>query len=220
MKIALAASLGITALALSFCLGTNAFAQDSVVVTKSIITTQPDVLITTINTRRTELDKLYADALAQNLLAEADKALLRAELDRIAAEEAAAKSLTGVAASSKVVILARDIDTVGERFNIVMKKPVFVPIVEGSHFTIVEGQVVELDDVAKRRWDLEGKISKYYMENKISSSEANKLRGRLDLIATQEAGMRSDGNLDLKEGRILYNEFDKVGSELDSAAKK
>ncbi len=219
MRISTAASLGITAIALSLCLGTGAFAQSSVVVTKTITTTEPNVLITTINTRRSELDKLYADALAQNLLDEANKSLLRAELDRIAAEEAAAKALTGVAASSKVIILARDIDTLGERFNIVLKKPVFVPIVEGSHFTIVEGNVVELDDIAKRRWDLEGKISKMYLENRISATEANNLRSRMDLIATQEAGMRSDGNLDLKEGRILYGEFDKIGSDLDHKAK-
>lgn len=219
MRISVAATLGITAVALSLCFGAGAFAQDSVVVTKTITTTQPDLLFGTITTRREQLNKLYADALAKKLLAESDQTLLRAELDRIAAEEAAARSLTGVAASSKVVILARDIDTLGERFNIVMKTPVFVPIVEGSHFTIVEGNVVELDDVAKRRWELEGKISKMYLENRISATQANNLRGRMDLIATQEAGMRSDGNLDLKEGRILYGEFDKIGSDLDHQAK-
>jgi hypothetical protein len=219
MRIKFAATLGITAVALALSMGVGAFAQDSVVVTRTITTTEPGVLFGTITTRREQLNKLYADALAQNLMAEAERNLLKAELDRIAAEEAAAKALTGVAASSKVVVLARDIDTLGERFNIVLKKPVFVPIVEGSHFTIVEGKVVELDDVAKRRWDLEGKISKYYLENKISASEANKLRSRMDLIATQEAGMRADGNLDLKEGRVLYGEFDKIGSDLDSAAK-
>jgi len=219
MRTRLAATLGITAVALTMAFGNvSAFAQDTVVV-KTITTTEPGVLIGTISTRREELNKLYADALAANLMAEAEKNLLKAELDRIAAEEAAAKALTGVAASSKIVVLARDIDTLGERFNIVLKKPVFVPIVEGSHFTIVKGTVVELDDVAKRRWDLEGKISKYYLENKISASEANKLRSRMDLIATQEAGMRADGDLDLKEGRTLYSEFDKIGSDLDSAAK-
>jgi len=218
MRTLLAASLGITA-ALTLGMSTGALAQDSVVVTRTITTTDPGMLFGTITTRREELNKLYADALAQNLLAEAEKNLLKAELDRIAAEEAAAKALTGVAASSKIVILARDIDTLGDRFNIVLKKPVFVPIVEGSHFTIVEGKVVELDDVAKRRWDLEGKINKLYLENRISASTANNLRSRMDLIATQEAGMRADGNLDLKEGRILYNEFDKIGSDLDDASK-
>lgn len=218
MRILLAASLGITA-ALTLCMSTGAFAQDSVVVTRTITTTDPGMLFGTITTRREELNRLYADALAQNALAEAEKNLLRAELDRIAAEEALAKSLTGVAASSKVVILARDIDTLGDRFNVVLKKPVFVPIIEGSHFTIVEGKVVELDDVAKRRWELEGKINKFYLENRISASTAKNLRSRMDLIATQEAGMRADGNLDLKEGRILYGEFDKIGSDLDKAGK-
>lgn len=218
MRILLAASLGITA-ALTLCMSTGAFAQDSVVVTRTLTTTDPGMLFGTITTRREELNRLYADALAQNALAEAEKNLLRAELDRIAAEEALAKSLTGVAASSKVVILARDIDTLGDRFNVVLKKPVFVPIIEGSHFTIVEGKVVELDDVAKRRWELEGKINKFYLENRISASTAKNLRSRMDLIATQEAGMRADGNLDLKEGRILYGEFDKIGSDLDKAGK-
>ncbi len=219
MRISVAATLGITAVAVTLCIGTGAFAQDSVVVTRTITTTQPDVLFSTISTRREELNKLYADALAKKLLAESDQALLRSELDRIAAEEAAARSLSGVAANSKVVVLARDIDTLGERFNVVMKQPVFVPIVEGSHFTIVEGNVVELDDVAKRRWELEGKINKMYLENRISSTQANRLRNRMDLIATQEAGMRADGNLDLKEGHILYDEFDKIGSDLDHEAK-
>lgn len=216
MRILLAASLGLTA-ALTLCMSTGALAQDSVVMTRTITTTDPGMLFGTITTRREELNKLYADALAQNALAEAEKKLLRAELDRIAAEEEVAKAMNGVAASSKVVILARDIDTLGDRFNIIMKKPVFVPIVEGSHFTVVEGKVVELDDIAKRRWDLEGKINKMYLESKISSSTANKLRSRMDLIANQEAGMRADGDLDLKEGRILYSEFDKIGSDLDDA---
>lgn len=219
MRISVAASLGITSFALSLILSAGASAE-TVVKEQYISTYDPGVLVTTITTRRSQLDKLYADAVAKNLLEQADRDLLRAELDRIAAEEAIAKTLQGSLASSKVVILARDLDTIGERMNIVLKQPVFVPIVEGSHFTIMEGKVVELDDVAKRRWELEGKISKFYLEHKISADQANSLRKRMDIIASTEAGMRSDGDLDLKEGRTLYTEFDKVGSDLDHDAKK
>ncbi|MBA3994974.1 MAG: hypothetical protein C0469_15755, partial [Cyanobacteria bacterium DS2.3.42] len=65
MRISVAASLGITAVALSLCMGTCAFAQDTVVTTRTITTTQPNLLFGTISTRREELNKLYADALAK-----------------------------------------------------------------------------------------------------------------------------------------------------------
>lgn len=219
MRISVAASLGITSFALSLILSASASAE-TVVKEQYISTYDPGVLVTTITTRRSQLDKLYADAVAKNLFEQADRDLLRAELERIAAEEAVVRTLQGSLASSKVVLLARDLDTIGERMNIVLKQPVFVPIVEGSHFTIMEGKVVELDDVAKRRWELEGKISKFYLERRISADQANSLRKRMDVIASTEAGMRSDGDLSLIEGRKLYGEFDKVGSDLDHDAKK
>lgn len=176
--------------------------------------------ITTITKRREELDKLLTTAVTSGSLSPEKRDMLRAELDRVAQEEAAIGGSKAQAANSKVIGLARSLDDVGAELNIVLKRDVTTPLVQGSHFSVVSGEWIELDDVAIRRWDLEGRVAKLLAAGRITQIQANDIRKQMDVIAERESGMRADGDLDFKESRVLYTDFDKIGRRLESLSKK
>ena len=80
------------------------------------------------------------------------------------------------------------------------------PIIAGSHMTISNGEIVELDDVSVRRSDLEARIAKDYLQGRLNSDQANRLRQEMNAIETLEATFRGQhpGDLTLKESRMFY----------------
>lgn len=189
--------------------------------TVTLTATPQSVFITTISKKREKLNGLLADAVTKGMLSPAQQDELRAELDRVAKEEATiAGAGNDAKANSKVVGLARSLDDVGTKLNIVFHSEVTVPLIQGSHFAVVSGQWVELDDVAIRRWDLEGRISKLLADNKVTLDQVKQLRAQMDAIGDRESAMRADNNLDFKESRILYQDFDRVGRKVEDLEKQ
>ena len=84
----------------------------------------------------------------------------------------------------------------------------------------MSGDWIDIDDIAMRRWDLEGRIAKAVDEGRLSRENAAQIRKTLDTIGEKENGMRADGDLDVKESRILYTEFDRVASQIDRMSKR
>lgn len=147
----------------------------------------------------------------------ADRAdAMKAELRRIA-DETGSNTIT----YSGAVMAAQDLDLIGTQYRtIVTSAPVFVPIIAGSHFTIYNGQVLQLDDLLVRRADLECRIAKDLLQGRLSSSRAAALRSQLNNIGNEAANYRADGNLNDKEVRHLCSDFDKVATEIEKSAGK
>ena len=121
----------------------------------------------------------------------------------------------------RAVILARDLDVITVQMGS-YGTSIPQPIIAGSHMTISNGQIVELDDVSVRRSDLEARISKDYLQGRLTLARADELRSDMNAVETMEATFRNQhpGDLTLKESRILYTNLDKVASKLDKYAGK
>ena len=179
-------------------------------------TVQPTLLVTTLEGRRRNLEKQLDDACARGEISPTQSETLKAELRRIAAQTS-----TNNISYSDAVMLAEDLDLLSTQYGtFVTTAPAYVPIINGSHFTIYNGQVVELDDLSVRRVDLEARVTKDYLRGRLSSSQANQLRTKLQNIGNEAAIYRADGNLNDKEARHLYTEFDHVASQLEGWAGK
>ena len=182
----------------------------------TVRTIQPAVYVTTLETRRETLRKLIEESREKKVMDRAKADYMIAELDRI--HTATVPTIT----YARAVILARDLDSIGNQF-VVLVPTVAIPqpIISGSHLTISDGQVVEMDDISARRSDLEGRISKDYLQGRLSAEKCQILRDKMNSIDVMEAEFRHpNGEISLKQSRILYNNYDKVASDLDKSAGK
>lgn len=175
-------------------------------------------VLQTIDLRRSEIDKKIVEARSAGTLSESKSADLRRELDRAGAEIAELKSQSNPSLA-RSLSLAQDLDVLAHQVRTVYTTYTFVPIIEGSHFTIFNGHILELDDLAVRRIGLENKILDRLASGKISYQQSMELRSDLNAIAAREDICRSNrvnGRLSDKEAREIYKAFDKVAVKLDS----
>jgi hypothetical protein len=180
-------------------------------------TAQPEVLVLTIETRRKDLDKLIDAARAKGNISAKEADAMKSELRRIAKETG-----TNKITYERAVAYARDLDLIGTKVGtvVVTGVPVYQPIIVGSHFTVVNGQIFVLDDLSVRRSDLEARIIKDYLEGRLSEDRAAKLRADLYAIGATQAIYSATGELDPVSSRKFYKEMDKVASELERYAGK
>lgn len=188
--------------------------------TTRIIAKPKSVMISTLSERRQKLERIVAAESANGSLTAALQTELKADLARIAGEEEAAAAQTTKSANSRVMGIARELDDVGFRLNNALHKEIVTPLVQGTQFAVESGEWIDIDDVAMRRWDLEGRIAKAVAERRISQEDAAGIRKTLDAIGEKESDMRADGDLDVKESRILYTDFDRIASQIDRMSKR
>lgn len=180
----------------------------------TVRTVNPTLLINTISVRQRDLEKLVNESIEKKVITHQQGDVILSELVRIHRE-----AVPGIS-YGRAVILARDLDVINTQIATYVPA-VPQPIIAGSHMTISNGQIVELDDVSVRRSDLEARIAKDYLQGRLSASQAADLRTKMNDIEIMEATFRQHpGDLTLKESRILYTHFDKVASQLDKEAGK
>lgn len=185
--------------------------------TTYITTAQPEILVTTIETRRKNLDRMIDVAREQGKITRKQAEAMKDDLHRIA-RETGSNRLT----YAQAVAFAQDLDLIGSHVGMVVVSgvPAYVPIINGSHFTVYNGQILQLDDLSVRRADLEARITKDYLQGRLSASHAATLRAQLDAIGNNKAVYDATGQLDFKVSKRLYSDMDKVASELERFAGK
>jgi hypothetical protein len=199
---------------------TNTATGDTVTTTTVVkaASVKPDVYIVTIDTRRRELEKIIGEGMATGKLTKAQADELRAELDDITKIEIAAQKVGGPIPYSQIAVIATRLDILGKRITEIIGIPI-VPIMVDGKITIVSGEIVELDAMASRRAEMEGKISIAYAHHTLSKKQVSSLRKQLDDIAVLEVKYRDNdinGEFTDQEARDLFKAFDKVGSQIDS----
>ena len=195
--------------------GTALVTKDTVGNVVTVRTVDPILLVTTITVRRKDLDKMVHESIEKKVITPVQGQLILGELVRIERE-----TVPGIT-YGRAVILARDLDVITTQIGTYVTT-IPQPIIAGSHLSISNGQIVELDDVSVRRSDLEARIIKDYLQGRLTSAQADDLRGQMNAVETMEGTFRNQhpGDLTLKESRILYTHFDKVASNLDKWAGK
>jgi hypothetical protein len=181
-------------------------------------TIQPDVYFVTIDSRRNELEKVIGKGMATGKLTQAQADGLRQELDGINQQLLSARKL-GLATPyyEQMAVVAVRLDGVGQTLNEAVGYSL-VPIVENGRFVVFNGQIVQLDEIATRRSELEQKISLALVRNALTSTQASDLRTQLNVIAVREVQIRGgdrNGEFTNKEAKQLFTSFDQVGSDLD-----
>jgi hypothetical protein len=178
-------------------------------------TASPELFVTTIETRRKDLDRLIDRAKESGQITGKQAEIMKSELKRIAHETG-----TNKITYSQAVTYAEDLDLIGTRLGTVVTTGAYVPIIQGSHFTVYNGTILELDDLSVRRADLEARITKDYLQGRLTESQTNNLRAQLDAIGTTANVYRATGGIDFKESKALYKDFDHVASEIEKYAGK
>ena len=179
-------------------------------------TASPMLLVTTLEGRRKDLDKSIDEARDRGEISSQKAEAMKRELKRIAKETG-----TGTISYSRAVMLAEDLDLIGTQYRtIVTTAPAYVPIISGSHFVVYNGQILELDDLSVRRVDLEARVTKDLLQGRLTDAQAANLRDQLDNIGNEAAFYRADGNLDFKEAKRLYRDFDHVATQIENMAGK
>ncbi len=188
--------------------------------TVRLIAKPKSIYISTLTERRLKLENIITNASANGSLPETLKTELMTELARIRGDEEAAAAQSSQSANSKVMGLARSLDDVGFKINNALKREVVTPLVQGTQFAVNSGDWIDIDDVAMRRWDLEGRIAKLVADGRMTQVDAAATRKTLDAIGEKESAMRADGDLDVKESRALYTDFDRIASQIDRLSKR
>ena len=185
-------------------------------------TVTSDVYLNTIDTRRFELEKVIAEGMATGKLTQAQADNLRAELDYVTKRAQEIKKLGGTAPYEQIAVLAVRLDVVGQRLSDLIGYKA-VPIVTNGRFVVLNGDVVQLDEIAMRRAELEGKISLALANSTLTNGQANTVREQLDSIANTEVQFRSSspsGEFTDKQARELFTDFDHVALNLESDISK
>ncbi len=188
--------------------------------TVRLIAKPKSIYISTLTDRRLKLETIIANESTNGSLPEHLKSELMTELARIRREEEAASAQASQSANSKVTGLARSLDDVGFKINNALKREVVTPLVQGTQFAVNSGDWIDIDDVAMRRWDMEGRIAILVAEGRMTQADAAETRKMLDAIGEKESAMRADGDLDVRESRILYTDFDRIASQIDRLSKR
>jgi CRISPR/Cas system-associated endoribonuclease Cas2 len=173
-------------------------------------------LVTTIASRRKNLEAAIDQAVASGQISSRQAETMRTELNRVGRQTGSNTISYPVA-----VMLAKDVDLIGTQYRtIVTTAPAYVPIINGSQFTILTGQTYKLDDFSVRRAGLETRITKDLLEGRLTSSRAAELRNQLANIGSEANVYIADGGFNAKESRRLYDAFDHVESEIDKYGGK
>lgn len=179
---------------------------------------KPGAYLLTIDTKRRELLKVIGEGTATGKLTQLQADELRTELDVVTQLELAARLYGDYAVPYvEITVIAERLDVVGQRLNKIYAFP-FTPIMTNGRFIVSNGEIVQLDVIAMRRAELEGKISLALAHSTLSRSQVNDLRRRLDDIAVTEVQLRhgdTKGEFTNEQARTLFQAFDRVGSKLD-----
>ena len=202
-------------------LPTCAQTSSDTIVTKTVIkqaSAKPDLYILTFDTKRRELLKVISEGIANGQLTQSQAAGIQAELDSVAKLVLIYKKYGAAVPYAQIAVIATRLDTISQKLNNLYAFT-FVPIMTNGLFTAFSGEIIQLDVIAMRRAELEGKISLALADNTLTRSQVKKLRAQLDDIATLEVQFRHglfEREFTSEQTRALFQAFDRVGTKLDS----
>lgn len=168
-----------------------------------------DVFMVSIDSRRKDLERQYALALNRGQLTATEVSSLRAELDRIAAEQAATASGNSYS-YRRALVVASDLNNLSQRlYPAAVTTPVIAP-----QFVVLNKQVTMVDPITSRKMQLLNRIEDEYQAGRLSSDNVSDLKGRMDRISSQETRYRRDGELSDSKLTALSIKLDQLETVL------
>lgn len=171
------------------------------------------VLISSLSTRRVELTKMITDALTRGSLTTARAAQLRARLDQVALDEAAARSSGGLFTYSEVLAIATALNAIGDEVIPVAHVTTYTPLI-GGRFILSNGSYVLVDDWAYKKLSLERRVDDEYKAGRLSNRQVADLKESLNEFSATYTKYMRDGKLSSSETKTLANKMSRLETRL------
>lgn len=173
-----------------------------------------DSLVVAIDSRRADLERMITDALSKGTMSAEQAGLLRADLNKIEAEEMAAKQSGGVLTYSEALSLALALNGLGDRLVPFVQTTSITPLL-AARIINADGQLRMVDDIEYRKVQLRQKIDDEYTAGRLSSQQVASLKDQLSVVASLETKYRKNGELSPSKTEKISQKLDNVRTKLD-----
>jgi hypothetical protein len=170
-------------------------------------------LIVSIDARRADLNQRIDAALNKGLLTPIQAAQFRAELDRITADEDAARS-GGVVSYSRALQLGYGLTTLSDRLVPITQTVTYQPLIS-PQFVTVEGRMIMVTGIASREQKMSRRIDDEYAAGRMSARQVSMRKQDMEKIAMLDSQYRKNGVLSNSKERKLSEMLDKVQASID-----
>lgn len=170
-----------------------------------------EVLVVSINSRRRDLDRQIAQDLIRGQITAAQAADMRAQLDRIAANEASFRVAGGTLTYRQALVVASDLNILGQRlYPTAVVTPVVAP-----QFVVQDTRLTMVDNITFRKLHLSQRINDEYQAGRLSSDNVSSLKEKMDKISSLEMRSRKNGELTESKARAISAKLDQLESSLN-----
>ncbi len=173
-----------------------------------------DSLVVSIDSRRSDLERMITEALSRGTMTAEQASSLRADLSRIESQEQAAKQSGGVLTYSEALSLALSLNSLGDRLVPFAQTTTITPLL-GARFISADGQLRMVDGIEFRKLQLRQRIDDEYTAGRLSSQQVANLKDKLNEIASLETKYRKNGELSPSKTEKISVKLDSVKTKLD-----
>jgi len=171
-------------------------------------------LIVSIDSRRQDLNRRIEEALNRGTLDAKQASAMRAELERIAADEESARQSTGALSYRNALVIGYGLNTLSERLVPVMQTTSFEPVIS-TQFVTVDGRLVMVDDITSREQRLQRRIDDEYAAGRLSAQQVSRRKEDLNKICSLETQYRRNGVLSNSKDKKLSEKLDRLQTSID-----
>jgi hypothetical protein len=173
-----------------------------------------DPLVSSIDLKQSQLTTMINTAQSNGSIDAVRASALRAQLEKVAADEIAYKQ-DGALTYSEALSLATRLNDLQDQLVLVGRLPAVTPIL-GPKFMTVDGKVVMvLDDLDLRRMKLGQRVDVEYLAGRLSSSQVNSLKELLDSAAALESKYKKNGEISPSKKEKVSVKLNRVESDLN-----
>jgi hypothetical protein len=170
-------------------------------------------LVVSIDERRRDLNRRIDEALSKGLLTATQAASYQAELERITADEDAARQNAGLN-YGRALQLGYGLNTLSDRLVPITQTVTLSPVIS-TQFVTVDGKIVMIDGITSRKQRMARRIDDEYAAGRLSSQQVSHLKQDLDRITSFESQYRKNGVLSNSKDRKVSEKLDKVQASID-----
>ncbi len=171
-----------------------------------------ETLVVSINARRADLRSRIEESLKQGRLDAAQASAIRAQLERIAADEAVNSSTPGVLTYRRALMTGYGLNRISDR--LIPQTVAFQPII-APEFVTVNGNLILVDSVTARKNRLSARIEDEYSAGRLSSNQVSRRKQDLSKISTSETRYRRNGELSRSNEAKLSVKLDQLMIAID-----
>lgn len=170
-------------------------------------------MLSAVDQRRAELDRMINDGLAKGSLDAAAATALRTKLDAISSQRAAFLASDNSISFAEAVTLAYVLNDLSDQVVTVAHLPAMSPLA-GTRFRTANGRIAFMGDLDYRIFQLNRRIDNAYTLGRLSSRQVADLKQRLNEVGAEQDRNLQKGSLDANKIQDLVMKLDDIGSRL------